>query len=52
MMALRKDWLAGESACPTKAPLPDGRGSDSTPRTASEAIRATTVREWLLEANP
>jgi hypothetical protein len=29
-------------------PLPHGRGSDVKSRSLNEAIRATTVREWLL----
>jgi hypothetical protein len=33
---------------PIKKPLPHGRGSDAESRSASEAIRAATVRERLL----
>src|SRR5262245_862431 len=36
-----EDWLAGESACPTKKTLPDGRGSDSF----------ATVRDLFLGAS-
>ena len=32
-------------------PLPYGRGSDRQSRSAHDAIRAATVREWLLEAH-
>src|ERR1035438_9991895 len=37
-----------ETRSPRVKPLPDGRGSDQKSRVVNEAIRATTVREWLL----
>ena len=37
---------------PAGRPLPDGRGSDEALGTTSVAIRATTVREWLLPRLP
>ena len=37
---------------PAGRPLPDGRGSDEALGATSVAIRATTVREWLLPRLP
>jgi hypothetical protein len=37
-----------KTPCSHARPLPYGRGSDASSRAVTEAIGATTVREWLV----